>query len=226
MSQNKQLDRRQNEKVLNVLNEINNLYISSKAPIVLQLLGGWVLKEKNEGVSRESIKASMGKRRWALDYLDDRGIIKITKGPLSDGSKSKFILKVSDKTKFDKFYKSCRKSYKEKAAAYQSSKAKENKPNKNNVDLKKSGNYFEEGKYGFLDIDGDKFKLSSKNARISKLAKFLWNPDYFGSAVVIEVIFENIQIKKDANNSLLRNPITRKTEIRNIIKNTQKEIFY
>lgn len=217
-----QLNRRDNEKVWNAINEIKSLYIKSKDPIYIPFLGGWVLKQKNEGADDLNIKQSLIKRKWAFKYLEDKGVIKIQSFPtMKKDFEGDIILIVKDKTKFDNYHKSCGKSYKEKVVEYKNSiKVKE--PIK--IDIKNKGDYFEKDGFGYLKVDGKKIKIAKLNSRLNKFVKFFWGSVYFGTDPTHETVFPNIGNTKDKNNPKLRGAETARQERKTIIINTQKEL--
>ena len=219
---NNQLTRRDNEKVWNVINEIKSLYIKPKDPISIPFLGGWVLKQKNEGADDFNTKQSLIKRKWAFKYLEGKGIIKIKSFPtIKKDFEGDIFLIVKDKTKFDNYYKSCGKSYDEKSTEYKTSLKKEEKT-KNNFNDK--GKYEQDSTHGYLTVDGQQIKIGKISSRINKFIKFFWNGVYFGTDVIYDTVFPNIKTTKDANNLKFKIAETAIQERKNIIINTQKEV--
>lgn len=218
----KKLDRRENEKVWNALNEIKAVFIFSKEPITIHLLGGWVLKSHKEGVDELSLLQMFKKRIWAFRYIENTGAIKIMKLPKKDNQKGVFILKVNE-SKFDNFYKSCWKSYKSKATAYQQAVADEKKP-EHTAKPKDFGIYVEEKGIGYLKVDGKNIKIGKIDTRRSTLTRYLWDRDHFGKLLTVDSVFEEIRIKKDNDNASLLNPSTNQSERKKLISTTFKEI--
>jgi len=218
----KQLDRRQNEKIMNILNEIKDVFISAKNPISLPLLGGLALKAQKEGIAGPELSQTIDKRIWAFQFIENKGIINNLKLPRKDNLNGEFKFQVDEK-KFDNFYKSCGKSYNSKAKAYQQRNAEE-KGQEQKVNPEDSGSYFEEKGNGYLEFKERKVEIGKIDSRKSKLVKTLWHPDHFGQTLTLASIFEEIIIDKDRKRQSLRGGATVEDEKYEIIKNAKIEI--
>lgn len=219
---NLHLDRRGNEKVWNVLQEIRDILIGPKKQKRIPLLGSWVLNRYNEGVRGPALKALIAKRIWAFEFVADKGVIQLEKTPRPGDLKGEFIF-IIDKEKFNKFYKSCEKSYKSKAAIYQQG-AKEETGLEPKTNPKDSGEYKEEGGNGYLVIGHKKIPIGEIDTRRSKFVKHLWHPDRFGQILSVESIFDEIRIGKDSKNIGLNTSATSYKNKERIIDQTIKEI--
>ncbi len=217
------LDRRDNEKVWNALNEIKTLFhYSSSKPLHINLLAGWARKAHEEGTNGLALIQMLEIRILAFEYIEDSGAITIKKKPKKTNLKGEFIILV-DKKNFDKFYKTAGKTYKAKATAYQQRILDEKEPSKK-INPNDFGVYVEEGKIGYLKIGKKKIRIAGKNTRRCKLLKYLWDPNYVGSILTIESVFDGVRMLKDAGNPSLGNLNTKDSEKKKILRNTFKEI--
>ena len=114
----KHLDRRDDEKVWNVMNEIKSKYITKNMTVSIPLLAGWAMNRYKEGVRGAELKIVFEGRIWAFKFVENKKVIYQVSYPKLNDFKGEFSCLV-DEDKFDKFYKSIGKTYKAKATAFQ-----------------------------------------------------------------------------------------------------------
>lgn len=216
------LSRREAEKVWNVLNEIKGSFLSSSEKITIPFLGGWALKAKKEGMGGPELNQLLNGRTWAFKFVESKDVITKLKLPRPHDPDGVYTFFVNE-NKFDKFYKSHRKAYIAKATAYQQRKIDEIKP-REKINLADFGKFEKKHGEGFLICRGKRISLGKEDGRKSKLVEFLWHKDRLGSYSTINAVFDEIGIKKDKSNGLLKNPITSSSEKTGIIRGAIKEI--